>query len=78
MILMRANPLQGLGWALKIETFVGPEMAMSGASALVLYLPPSTFGKRNHCDKKNHTMYHTYEEDGFFPGIVLGQPATHR
>jgi hypothetical protein len=39
MILMRANPLKGLlekkiGWTLKIETFMGPEMATSEASAI--------------------------------------------
>ncbi len=38
MILMRENPisrlLEGVEWALKIETFLGPEMATSEASAI--------------------------------------------
>jgi hypothetical protein len=37
MILMRKNPVSmaiGRGWALKIETFSGPEMATSEASAI--------------------------------------------
>jgi hypothetical protein len=38
MILMRENPISraiGKGWALKIETFLGPEIAMSEASAIL-------------------------------------------
>jgi hypothetical protein len=37
MILMRKNPVSrviGRGWVLKIETFLGPEMATSEASAI--------------------------------------------
>ncbi len=37
MFLMRADPLReqvGVGGALEIETFLGPEMAMSEASAI--------------------------------------------
>ncbi len=37
VFLMRADPLRGQeggGWALEIETFLGPEMATSEASAI--------------------------------------------
>ncbi len=37
MFLIRADPLRaqvGGGWALEIETFLGPEMATSEASAI--------------------------------------------
>jgi hypothetical protein len=36
MILMGDNPFEGLwkGWALKMETFFGPEMVTSEASAI--------------------------------------------
>ncbi len=36
MSSMRENPFQGLwkGWALKVETFLGPEMATGEASAI--------------------------------------------
>jgi hypothetical protein len=37
MILLGENPFEGhhwKGWALKIETFLGPEMATSEASAI--------------------------------------------
>jgi hypothetical protein len=44
MFLMRADPLRGQvggGWALEIETFLGPEMATSEASAVwTLYIVP--------------------------------------
>jgi hypothetical protein len=44
MFLMRADPLRGQvggGWALEIETFLGPEMATSEASAIwALYIVP--------------------------------------
>jgi hypothetical protein len=37
MILMRVNPLQchWKGWAVEIETFLGPEMTTSEASAIL-------------------------------------------
>jgi hypothetical protein len=37
MLLMRAEPLRGqvgVGWALEIETFLGPEMATSEVHCL--------------------------------------------
>jgi hypothetical protein len=50
MILMRASGNihykgQWMGWALKIETFVGPEMATSKESPFVV--PEIEFGEKN-------------------------------
>ncbi len=43
MFLMRADPLRGEvggGWALEIETFLGPEMATSEASTIWSIIRP--------------------------------------
>jgi hypothetical protein len=47
MFLMRADPLRGQvggGWALEIETFLGPDMATSKVSAIWAQKSRELFG----------------------------------